>query len=577
LLRRALLLAMITCASAPAAAHAADPIMPLSEVRSGMRCTGLSVVRGTAISSFDVEVIDVIADDPAAGGPRILVRVSGPAVDATGLGPGFSGSPILCDGRNAGAISEGIGAYGNHVALARPIEEILTARPAQAPATARRAPRLARAARPLLGPLTVGGLSSRTRQLVARAARRAGRVVLAAPPGPVGGYPPAEIRPGSAVSAALSTGDVSIAAVGTVAYRDGDDIYAFAHALDGIGRRGLFLQDSYVFGVIGNPLGIPELGAITYKLTSSGGHPLGAFTQDSIAGVGGRLGAGPPSIPLRVTARERGGGAVTLDSRLADERAYGLGAGLSFVAPIAATTALDRLLRTFEPVTLKVCMRFRVREGRRPMGFCNPYFDPFEAMLDVGRAADMVDGFDFAPLDVRGAAVSMAATRGVTDDVLVAARPLARARPGKRVPVRVTLQRRGGARRTVKLAVRVPRDLRPGARTLVLTGNGFAEEAGFIIELIEGELAASTRGATRPAAARARSAQSRPRRPAARSAQPPHPRSVRRLARRIAAMRRPLGIEARFGRRDPDMVLRSDDVRFDGRVKLRLRVSRARR
>jgi hypothetical protein len=143
--------------------------------------------------------------------------------------------------------------------------------------------------------------------------------------------------------------------------------------------------------------------------------------------------------------------------------------------------------------------------------------------------------------------------------------------------VRVTLQRRGGARRTVKLAVRVPRDLRPGARTLVLTGNGFAEETGFIIELIEGELAASTRGATRPAAARARSAQSRPRRPAARSAQSPHPRSVRRLARRIAAMRRPLGIEARFGRRDPDMVLRSDDVRFDGRVKLRLRVSRARR
>ena len=43
--------------------------MPLSEVRSGMRCTGLTVIRGTEISSFDVEVIDVIADDPATGGP----------------------------------------------------------------------------------------------------------------------------------------------------------------------------------------------------------------------------------------------------------------------------------------------------------------------------------------------------------------------------------------------------------------------------------------------------------------------------------------------------------------------------
>jgi hypothetical protein len=570
LIRRALLLAVTLCASAPAAAQAADPIMPLTEVRSGMRCTGLSVVRGTEVSAFDVEVIDVIADDPATGGPRILIRVSGPAVDATGLGPGFSGSPILCGGRNAGAISEGISAYGNHVALATPIEEILTARPAAAPASARRAPRLARAARPLLGPLTMAGLSDRTRQLVARAARRAGRVALAAPPGPVGGYPTVDLRPGSAVSAAISTGDISISGVGTVVYRDGDEIYAFGHALDGIGRRALFLQDSYVFGVIGNPIGVPEIGAITYKLTSSGGHPLGSFTNDTFSGVGGRLGTPPPSVPLRVTAREQGGGSVTLNSLLADERAYGFGAGLSFVAPIAASTAFERLMRSFEPVTLTMCMRFRVRELRRPMGFCNPYFDVFEAVLDVGRGASLVDEFDFAPLHIRGAAVSLAARRGVVDEVLVSADQVGRARRGASAPVRVALQRRGGGRRTVTVRVPVPRDLRPGRHTLVLSGNGFPDEETFVIELIEGEMAGGSglgrarSRATRPSTAPGRSAQSAP-------------RSVRRLARRIAALDRPLGIEARFGRRDPRVVLRSDDVRFDGRVKVSLRVSRARR
>jgi hypothetical protein len=543
--------------------------MPLSEVRSGMRCTGLTVVRGTEISSFDVEVIDVIADDPATGGPRILIRASGPAIDATGLGPGFSGSPILCGGRNAGAVSEGIGAYGNHVVLATPIEEILTARPAPTPATARRAPRLARAARPLLGPLTVGGLSSRTRQLVARAARRAGRVVLAAPPGPVGGFPAVELRPGAAVSAAISTGDISLSAVGTVAYRDGDQIYAFAHGLDGVGRRALFLQDSYVFGVIGNPLGVPEIGAITFKLTSSGGHALGSFTNDALSGVGGRLGAEPPSLPLRVTARERGGGSLTLHSRLADEREYGLGAGLSLVAPLAAGTALDRVLRSFEPTTLTMCLRLRVRELRRPMGFCNAYFDAFDAVLDVGRAGGLVDGFDFAPLHVRGAAVSLAARRGVVDEVLVSADPVGRARPGARLPVRVTLQRRGGGRRTVTVRVPVPGDLRPGRRTLVLSGNGFPEDSGFVIELIEGELGGSS-GLGR---ARTRAARAGP--TPARSAQS-QPRTVRRLARRIAALRRPLGIEARFGREDRKVVLRSDDVRFDGRLKVRLRVLRAR-
>ena len=87
-------LAFLATLGGPAAAGAAEPIMPLSEVRAGMRCTGLSVIRGTEISSFDVEILDVLHGDALADGPSILLRVSGPAVDVTGIGPGFSGSPV---------------------------------------------------------------------------------------------------------------------------------------------------------------------------------------------------------------------------------------------------------------------------------------------------------------------------------------------------------------------------------------------------------------------------------------------------------------------------------------------------
>jgi hypothetical protein len=200
------------------------------------------------------------------------------------------------------------------------------------------------------------------------------------------------------------------------------------------------------------------------------------------------------------------------------------------------------------------------------MGFCNTYFDVFEAVLDISRGANLVDGFDFAPLQIRGAAVSLAVRRGVIDEVLVAADPVKRARRGARLPVRVTLQRRGGGRRTVTVRVPVPGDLPPGGHTLLLSGNGFAEESGFV-ELIAGELGGSS-GLARSRVARAGRTPARP----AQSA----PRVVRRLARRIAALRRPLGIEARFGRGERNVVLRSDDVRFDGRVKVRLRVRRAR-
>src|SRR5690349_24963443 len=79
-----------------APAYAGDPIMPLSQVHSGMHCTGYSVIRGTTISSFDVDVVDVIDGVPGEDGARIIVTASGPAVDATGIGPGFSGSPIYC-------------------------------------------------------------------------------------------------------------------------------------------------------------------------------------------------------------------------------------------------------------------------------------------------------------------------------------------------------------------------------------------------------------------------------------------------------------------------------------------------
>jgi hypothetical protein len=357
------------------------------------------------------------------------------------------------------------------------------------------------------------------------------------------------------VAASVSTGDVSIGAIGTVAYRDGNQVFAFGHALDGLGRRALFLQDAYVFGVIGNPIGVPDFGAMTYKLTSSGGHSLGELTNDTFSAIAGSLGAAPPSIPLRVTARLRGRGEqVTLDSLLADERELGLGAGLGLVAPLAASTAIDRLLGSFEPVALKVCMRVRVRELRKPIGFCNPYFDGFTPLTDIGIAASMVDGFDLAPLHISGAAVSAAVERGFADDVIVGARAPQRVRAGSTAAVRVALRRRGGGARSVTVKVPIPSGMPRGPRTLVIEGNGFPEEDDEqLLELIFG-FAGEGPGGDEAVL-----------------------RTPRQLQRAVAALHRPLGIAARFRRGQPRVVLSSDDVRYDGRARLRLQVVRARR
>lgn len=542
---------MATLLVAVPAAHAADPIMPLSEVRQGMHCTGLSVIRGTTISSFDVEILDVIAPEAGLTGPRILIRVSGPAVDATGIGPGFSGSPVICDGRNAGAISEGLGEYGNHVALATPIEGMLKDRPST-PRTARRDPALLRAARPLQTPLTVSGLTGRARTLVQRAAARAHRPLLVAPAGPAGGYAPVDLRPGAALNAAISTGDLALGAIGTVTYRDGDDIWAFGHPFEGLGRRGLFLTDAYIYTVIQNPLGVPDLGAVTYKLASSDGHPLGSITSDKIDAIAGKVGAEPPSFPLHIDARNRAGERVTLDSLLADERNLGYGAGLSFVAPLGVTQAMGQLMRDFGPLTFRMCAHFRVRELSRPMGFCNTYFSVDEAVSQLSEAGSMIDFFDLAPLHVERSSVSVRAQSGMKQDVLIGARGPRRARRGQRIRVRLTVQRRRGARRTLTVPVRIPRSLRPGVHRLTLSGSGggLSEEAllGELIILLEGDLSGGGGSS--------------------------EPRTVRQLARRIRDLRREVGIEARFRHHRPQLVHRASDSSFEGRVRLRLRVTR---
>ena len=155
------LLILITCAGLllPASGALADggPIMPLSAVQPGMNCTAETVVQGTPITPVAVHVIAVV--QAPGEGPRILIQASGRAVDSTGIAEGFSGSPVYCPDsfgtmENAGAISEGIGQYGNNVALVTPIEQIL-GEPVSPPSSA---PRLAVKPRPLAAPLTVGGL-----------------------------------------------------------------------------------------------------------------------------------------------------------------------------------------------------------------------------------------------------------------------------------------------------------------------------------------------------------------------------------------------------------------------------------
>jgi hypothetical protein len=491
-MRASLVVSLLMAALVGAApARAGDPIMPLSQVHRGMHCTGRSVVQGTDIATFDVEVLDVVVGGSDSGSPQILVRASGPALAGSGIAAGFSGSPIYCPDdagvqRIIGAIALGLGEYGNSTVLATPIESLLGESP-DPPSGTRSDPRLLRSARPLAVPITVSGVPGPLARAVSLSARRAHRAVVVSPAAPALSFPPQTLQPGSAFAVGLASGNLGLSAVGTVAYTDGDRVWGFGHPLDGAGRRSLLLQDAYVYTVVGNPLDLGE-GATSYKLAAPG-HDLGTITNDAPDAVVARLGALPPQYPLRIVARDGDTGRIEVaTSSLADEAAVGLPTGSSALGlggTLGILSPASSILRgspARESATL--CVRISLRERRRPMGFCNRYVSAGAIDLDEGGtlsavtagmagdftlAASAIDDYEVGTLHVEGVTAGLTLRRGLHQATIVSATGPRTVRAGSRMPVTLRAVRRDGTSRTIRLGLHVPGRTR-GPKRLQIRG-----------------------------------------------------------------------------------------------------------
>lgn len=590
-MRIAPLAAAVAALLVPAApAFAGDPIMPLSDVHAGMHCTGYSVIRGTDISSFDVDVVDVADGYGLPTAPAILVTVSGPAVDATGIGPGFSGSPIYCpDGagvmRNIGAISESVGAYGGKEALAMPIESIL-ATPVDAPpkppgpsatkASAAKASateraqwaRIARAARPLVSPVTVSGLSGPVGRALTAAAAKAGTPVLATPAGPLGTFPPQTLRPGSAVGVGYSSGDIEYGAIGTVTYVDGDKVWAFGHPLEGVGGRALLLQDAYVYDVVNNPIG--GGGLETYKLSSLG-HTLGTLSDDGLNGVAGRTGVLPHTVPVHVVARDVAANhTATVDMNVADEAKLDLPSGGSWtsaLAPLAMVqAATDVLDSTPSRVTGDVCADIRVAELSKPMRFCNRYVSTSATLNDdgslgnavttgaagdVGTALSDIDAYTGKPPTVTGVSVDMRLQRTAEQAFMRRISLPRRVRAGSDVKVKVTLQQVRGDRFTRTYSLHIPARTHRGRTRLELVGQDVDQGDNGLVSIILSDGGDSTPGGD------------------------PGPRTVHALAKEVGRLHRYDGVSLRFDHGDAVHAFRDPGFRISGQAEATVRVLRA--
>jgi hypothetical protein len=501
-MRRLLILSALALPAFAGSAAAAGPaIMPLSQVHAGMHCTAATVVKGTTITTFDVDIVDIVTQSPSdPSSDLILFKASGPAVDDTGIAEGMSGSPITClDGngvpRIAGAVSYGTGDYGGSLALATPIQSVLQT-PVDPPAHVRVARSLIRHAHRLTSPLVITGLSPSIAASLTKAGAKRGRTIVAAPARPRGLTPPAPLQPGSSLSTLYSDGDIVAGAIGTVTYTDGAKVWGFGHPLDGAGQRSLILGDAYIYSVVGTPLDVA--GATSYKFGAPV-NDLGTLTADGPYGVAGVQGALPEVTPITVTATSRNTGkTTTLRTNVANERLLGepLGfsplplLGMSAVAQAAYTT-----LQGSPPAQHgQMCLTITLEGQPKPAHFCNSYvgaqnFEEGGTPMagDVANALDEVASYSYKLPRITDVHVTMSLGSGDHQAFLQKVTAPKVARAGHKVKLRVTMRRTlDGTVLTRDVSIRIPKGTAPGSRKLTLTGAGldpqFSDGLGSLLD-----------------------------------------------------------------------------------------------
>ena len=515
-------------ALAPApAALGAPALFPVEQVRPGLAGYGLTVVEGTRIDRFDVEVLGVV---PKAGpaGDLILVRVSGPALEPFGgIAAGMSGSPVYIDGRLLGAIGFAFEMSDHSVGMVTPIGDMLevlrrvpeSSAPGASAAAAGPYRHVAFAADeasalrlrrslppdtavmvPVATPVMLSGFGPRAQRAVQRLLAPFGLMLVpgggaaAGGPAPEGAAPAVPLEPGSAFGVALVDGDVSLTAIGTITYVEGDRFVGFGHPFLQKGQVDFFAGPAFIHRTVSS-LSVP------FKVGSLLGAPNAVLTEDRRAAVAGRMGAQPDAIRLSVTVDDLSTGrSRTLQARIVRDDLL----TVPLVA-IASLEALDRGLDRIGPGTARTIYRIQGRGLPGPGVFARDAVDYSATDVSARLLGDFLGTLQtlvtnrFQDIGLTSVDLRVQVTQARQTAAIVRARPLAsQVRPGERVGVEVELLPFRGQPETRILTLEIPPDAAPGTVSVTVRGGspGSFSLAADIESLLTGQGAPSESGST---------------------------------------------------------------------------------
>jgi hypothetical protein len=498
-------------------AQAASGIMPLSQVKPGMRGIGKTVISGQKVEEFQFEVMDILQ---SGGGPissekLILFRMYGAMIDRTGgTAAGMSGSPLYINGRLIGAHSAGFTwqTPQRDIALATPIEDMMkvlnnrsqragaveykTSRPmtaggktfdrvfvAQTPGQARQLV-AQRPDTPVAIPSVVTyaiGLSPRAARLFAQSIQPLGLEVLQGHAGR-GDFDAAAIVPGSSVGVEEVRGDVEFGGICTVTTRIGDRILVCGHPWENRGDVEYILTASEILTVVKSLQRSFKVGNI--------GRVIGIIDQDRGTAISGRLGTLPRLFNVRVVVTDTDAGTrLALGAQMVRRRDLARA-----LAPLVALSAVERARNQSGgegTAIVKLTLRAKGLPGPivRENMFHSSHDIAIASVLDVVDAMELAFYNDLRRLEPYDLTVEVSLTkRRVTASIVDLAVASREVNAGGVLRVRVRLQPYlADATVTRVMEVPIPRDFPRGPAVVVVRSAG-VDAQGTPPEVVLGNL-----------------------------------------------------------------------------------------
>lgn len=498
--------------------------LPLVEVREGMRGTARTVFRGSEPEEFNVEILGVL---PGGVGPKqdlIIGRLSGGGADRTSVFAGMSGSPVYINGKLVGAISYSFPFAKEPICGITPIEQMIAifdrkkvdgSRPIEPRAVSFselaatnwqpdypkstavsnaifsgmniNSPLMAVAGQsfqPIATPITFTGFSQETLNLFAPQLMQAGLLPVSA----VGGA--AAITPlkkadektllgGTSVSMQLTRGDYSLAASGTVTWRDGEKIYAFGHPFLGLGSSDLPMSESHVLTVVPNinnsfKLAVPDA-------------MVGSMTQDRATGVYGSLGRAPQMIPVRINVQNSRGQTDVLNFEVAKD---------DFLTPLLLNIAVYNTVvaqeRSLGDSTVEVTGEIKVN-GQEPVKIQRRFAGGNATQLAAASVAVPVQALlrsRFDAMQISGIVLNLASNDGSKTAVLERiSLDRTRAGAGETVEIQAFARTTSGRVFVQRIPVVIPADTPAGPLSITVGDGATIQQASAIQHFVPRDLA----------------------------------------------------------------------------------------